>query len=134
MNSITLDKFLEQYPVKLRLARLDERRDGMMTDMPPGSRHFGFTLSRKGKRYSGTFSQGPAIKEEPTVKDLLDSIAGDAAAAVGSFSDFCAEMGYDEDSRSAERIYKACERSRLGIHRLFGDTGAETLMFDTERL
>ena len=32
----------------------------------------------------------------------------DAIAGLDSFEDFCSNFGYDEDSRQAERIYKAC--------------------------
>lgn len=44
----------------------------------------------------------------------------DALSAAGSFSDFCSEFGYDEDSRRAERIYKACKRSYKSLVRVCG--------------
>ena len=35
--------------------------------------------------------------------------------------DFCNEFGYNEDSRKAEKIYKACERADKRLSRVFGD-------------
>lgn len=37
------------------------------------------------------------------------------------FEDFCAEMGYDSDSRSAEAIWKACAKVETSLKRLLGD-------------
>ena len=50
---------------------------------------------------------------------LWDAIAGDR-----SFVEFCAEMGYDEDSRDAEKIWHACQEAtqkagNLGIGTLY---------------
>ena len=43
----------------------------------------------------------------------------DGLSAKDSFENFCSEFGYDEDSRNAERIYKACEKSLKKIERVF---------------
>jgi len=43
----------------------------------------------------------------------------DGISAKESFSNFCSEFGYDEDSRTAERIYKACEKSLNKLERVF---------------
>lgn len=40
--------------------------------------------------------------------NALECIISDAIAGTYSFEEFCDEFGYDEDSRSAERIHKAC--------------------------
>lgn len=34
----------------------------------------------------------------------------DAILGIDSYEDFCSNLGYDEDSRRAERIYKQCEK------------------------
>ena len=61
-------------------------------------------------RCTVTFSTGLAIKE-PTAADVLYSLCSDARAGEVSFSEFCSEFGYDEDSRKAESIWRACKRS-----------------------
>lgn len=46
---------------------------------------------------------------------------------VGTFANFCAEFGCDEDSRSAERIYNECKRQFENMERLFTDEEIEEL-------
>ena len=36
---------------------------------------------------------------------------GDAISGGQSFEEFCADMGYDEDSRKAEKIWHECEKA-----------------------
>lgn len=43
----------------------------------------------------------------------------DGLSAKDSFENFCSEFGYNEDSRNAERIYKACEKTLKKIERVF---------------
>lgn len=38
-----------------------------------------------------------------------------------SFEDFCGDYGYDEDSRKAEKIYRAVVKEYKAVQRLFGD-------------
>lgn len=55
--------------------------------------------------------------------DLLNAFycfVSDALSGSENFSDFRGEFGYDEDSRSAERIYKACKRSYKSFVRVSG--------------
>jgi hypothetical protein len=76
-------------------------------------------LSRKGKNY--TFSFGQSINagaEEPIMYDILSCLQ---KYDVGSFEDFCSEFGYDTDSRTAERVYKAVCKEFEAVDRLFND-------------
>lgn len=74
---------------------------------------------------------------EPTPPDLaevLDSLRLDAeCGGADSFEDFAAEYGYDEDSRKAEAIYRACQKIRSDLRRLLGSV-AFTELLETERL
>lgn len=45
----------------------------------------------------------------------------------GMFSDFCAEMGYDTDSRKAEKTYFAAQEEWNGVRRLFTSEQLEQL-------
>lgn len=45
----------------------------------------------------------------------------------GTFSDFCAEYGYNDDSRKAEQIYNACKEEFSNLQRLFTDEEIEEL-------
>jgi hypothetical protein len=48
-------------------------------------------------------------------------LLSDASAGEQSFEEFCLEFGYDPDSRKAERIHKACEKTARELRRLLGD-------------
>ena len=53
----------------------------------------------------------PRIKTE---YDLLNALYCFVSAALDGeecFSDFCAEYGYNEDSRTAEKVWRACRRA-----------------------
>jgi hypothetical protein len=79
------------------------------------------TLRYKGRRLTVPFFTGMAWTKEPSAADVLSCIVSDASAAEQGFEDFCADFGYDSDSRQAERIYKACERLAPKVKRLLGD-------------
>ena len=46
---------------------------------------------------------------------------------VGTFEDFCSEFGYDEDSRTAERIYIAVIKEYKDLTRIFTEEQMEKL-------
>lgn len=47
----------------------------------------------------------------PKFRDLVHSLALDAHCAQDSFEDFCANMGYDSDSRKALETYLTCQEN-----------------------
>ena len=56
----------------------------------------------------------------------------DACNGLYSFSEFCGEFGYDEDSRSAKRIYNACKRAYKSFTRVSGLSCEELFDFANE--
>ena len=66
-----------------------------------------------------TLLYGAVMKGENGKKKLTDAdhifafycFLGDAISGSQSFEVFCDEMGYDEDSRKAEKIWKACQEA-----------------------
>lgn len=46
---------------------------------------------------------------------------------VGSFEDFCSEFGYDSDSKTADRVYKAVKEEWLNVCRIWNDSEIEQL-------
>jgi hypothetical protein len=89
-----------------------------MTDMPRGSSHWRVTLRYRGRRMTVPFSQGPAICAEPTAADVLGCLLTDSNGAEQTFEDWCAEYGYDTDSRKAERTWRAVVRQSAKLQRL----------------
>lgn len=56
----------------------------------------------------------------PAVAAVLASLVSDADAGSESFEDFCSNLGYDPDSRKAEKIWKACKQIAPKIKKFLG--------------
>ncbi len=73
------------------------------------------------------------VPRAPQVADLLQCLAGDAqSGAVGSFEAFCSDCDYDTDSRRAEAVYRACQKTNCELQALLGATLFAELMSCTE--
>lgn len=111
--------------LKIRIAneRLSERPDHGMADMRD-ARHWRVKLYRrvdgKDRQLTCYFSQGSGHTKEPTAADVLSCIASDAQAGYWTFKDFCAEFGYDTDSRKAEATWKACAKMTSKVRQFLG--------------
>ena len=92
-----------------------------MSDMPPGSSHWRVTLRYQGRQMTVPFSMGPAHSHEPEAAEVLECLLSDASGADEDFENWAADLGYDPDSRKAERIYKTVQRQTLKLSRLLGD-------------
>ena len=74
-------------------------------------------IRRKGKQFTFTFGTN-LLGDKPTAYDILACLT---KYDPGTFEDFSSDYGYDEDSRKAERIYKAVVKEWLNVERVFGD-------------
>jgi len=75
------------------------------------------TLRNSKGSYTFTFGQSIAnCGQEPTAYDVL---AGLTSYDIGTFEDFCGEFGYDIDSRTAEKTYKAVYKEYKNLCRIF---------------
>lgn len=87
------------------------------------------TLKRGSREYSFKFGQSiyhsqPSNKKEPTTYDILSCLT---KYDPETFEDFCSEFGYDTDSRSAKKIYKAVVKEYDNMCKLFNDKEMEVL-------
>ncbi|HEX5016584.1 MAG TPA: hypothetical protein VFX15_03240 [Actinomycetes bacterium] len=72
----------------------------------------------------------------PTAADVLDSLASDASAweNARNFEDFANDLGYDTDSRKAEKIYNACGEVAKSLRHFLGNAAYQALLYEVERL
>lgn len=87
------------------------------------------TLKRGNRKYSFKFGQSiyhsqPSNKKEPTMYDILACLT---KYDPETFEDFCSSYGYDTDSRSAKKIYKAVVKEYDNMCKLFNDKELEVL-------
>jgi len=70
-----------------------------------------------------------SIPDSPSIDDVLYCFVSDAqCVAYGQeFADFADELGYDEDSRKAEKAFNACRDEYFALVRMCGQDGFEEL-------
>lgn len=71
--------------------------------------------------------------KEPEVYDVLNCLVSDAASVdnARSFEEWASELGYDPDSRKAEKIFKACERGTKKLKKFLGEQ-YDIFLYETE--
>lgn len=68
-----------------------------------------------------------AAKKKAAVPSVYDVLACLTKYDPGTFEDFCSNYGYDEDSRTAERVYFAVQKEYAQLARLFTPEQMEEL-------
>lgn len=71
--------------------------------------------------------QKQAKPQEPHPADVLYSLILDASAVGQSFASWCADFGYDPDSRKAEATYRACQENADKLTRVFDSVALAAL-------
>lgn len=133
---MTIAQFIKKHGVKVTFKQVATRPDIAAGEWIEGSTHYRVTVSANRKRMTCNYTMGPA-HEAGSVRpeDVLDSLKLDAAFGEYSFPNFCSELGYDTDSRKAERIHKSCRRASVNLARILGAVAyAELLSGDVESL
>ncbi len=71
----------------------------------------------------------------PALADVLGCLASDAQTVRNAryFEEWARDLGYGEDSRKAEAIYRTCERQAAELEDMLGHGAFETLLNDVER-
>lgn len=81
---------------------------------------------RFGKRtLTADFKMGMGNQGEPPIPDVVAAIVRDADCGNYSLDEFCSELGYEEDSRKAEKIWRQCKAMLPKVKKFFGADFAE---------
>lgn len=93
-------------------------------DCPTNWNHHRVTVTNQdtGKRTCFDFWASLMQPELRTRYDVLNAFrcfVDDALCGSETFEDFCSEFGYNEDSRRAEKTWKACKRSLAKLQRIY---------------
>lgn len=137
--SLTYQQFVDRFGVRMRATPVDRNPNMDQDDWHASASHWRCTFTRRDAdnrphQMRVYFSQGSAHTKPPTAAEVIACLAMDAAGYHNArdFADWCAEYGYDPDSRRAERTYRQVERQYIRLEQFCGSLAAfETLMFHT---
>jgi hypothetical protein len=136
LTQMTLRRFIELHRLRMDVEWADSNPSMSDNDWSQSANHYLCKLRCERRRMTVHFSQGPALTKEPALAEVLDCLSSDAVSVENSrsFEDWCAELGYDTDSRKAERTFEACKRQSSQLRRLLGDEAYSILLWKTDRL
>ena len=119
------EMILDAMDVKFTCVQVPSRPDH--DEWLPGSRHWQFTITRGEEVISGHFSQGSAITTDPDIQSVFHAILSDADGTDEPFEDWAENLGFDTDSRKAERAYNQCKATAEALERMFSDISLDDL-------
>lgn len=61
----------------------------------------------------------PVLNKEYDILNAFYCFVSDAVSGSESFENFCSELGYDSDSRTAEKIYRKCKKQLEKLNRIY---------------
>ena len=123
-----------------RMGIAHQKWDAKATDLPPGEKP-GQPVGQRCLGRSITLHAEACLKRwsrptAPTADEVLDSLRSDAESVENCplFEDWAGDMGYDTDSRKAERAFRACQEVRGKLMKLLGREAYDDLLANVERL
>jgi hypothetical protein len=133
---MTLAEFVQKHRIRMKVKPASSNPAMQDDEWSRGAHHWLCTLTVGKRDMQVHFSQGSAIQGAPTVEHVLSSLGLDAASYLNarSFEDWAADLGYDADSRKAERTYRLVAKETKALERLLGRAALEELAFETESL
>lgn len=133
-TALTLQQFITDNKLTFKADWVDSRPDGLMSKR--GQSHYKCNIRSGGHSMTLYFSMGSAHTKAPELAEVLDCLASDASGYENAqgFEDWASDLGYDTDSRSAEKIWRAVERGAKQLKRVLGDAAYQQLLWETERL
>ncbi len=99
----------------------------------PDAHPYTVTLRYQQRAMTVPFYAGPAWSREPELDDVMDCLCSDALCVINtsSFEDWANELGFDSESRRAERTYQQVQQQTQDLRQLLGDDFEQTIR--TER-
>src|SRR5689334_5404812 len=122
-TKVTLEQFIADNKIDFKCQWIAQRPDRIADDWDRGASHYKCRVTCGRRGFTLYFSQGSAHTSPPTIADVLDCLASDAAGYENArgFEEWAGEYGYDTDSRKAERLYRTVKRQAEQLKRMIGE-------------
>jgi hypothetical protein len=111
----TLNQFIKDNNIKMTVSEISSRPDLKWDN----ANHFKCKIKNKNKSITVYYSQGYGIANDPNTEAVLNALLVDFWSHDMSFSEFCSNYGYSEDSLSALKTFKLCSKNSLKVKKLF---------------
>lgn len=119
---------LEQMGLAMAALKIKERPDGNDGQWDADASHWRLLLKRGSKEIEVYYSQGSAHSNEPDLDDVMYCLLSDVSDIEDvDFEEWASNLGYDTDSRKAERTFEACKKQLLNLRLLFTNKELEQL-------
>lgn len=130
---MNFQEFVSKHEVTMSVAKADSN-----PHMDDGSKweanHFLCTLKVGSKTMEVPFSKGVGLEGKPTAVEVLECLASDARGVqyADSFEEWAGDLGYDTDSRRAERTFNTCVDQMRKLVFLLGGEAFHELIEEVE--
>lgn len=127
-----VSEFVDKHKIKVKSIKIN-RNPNMDDDNKWKADHYEVTLTidRADPPYANQpnrvaklttyFSKGTGhLEEPPTAAEVLDALIMDSDAAETNFEDWADSIGFDPDSRKAEKIYETCRKQAKELMNFLG--------------
>jgi hypothetical protein len=112
-KEMRLDEYLEDIPMKFTVTEMENYSKEWDSKT---FRAFRVTITKNKERVGVTFYQGRGIDREPTLADVIASLALDSVYADYTLREFGGEFGWNEYTASTHR---ACKKNARRLEKLF---------------
>ena len=120
--------------IKLSLTRTDYTEEDYKDEWKKTANKYKARIIYNNKKsMTIIYYTGNGWKKDPVLEDILGSILLDVTYLDYGFEDFASELGYDPDSRTAEKIYKDIQKQAKKINRIFSKEEQEELLTYLEK-
>ena len=119
--------------IKLSLTRADHTEEDYKDEWKQTANKYKARITYNKKSMALPYFTGCSWQREPDLEDILGTLLTDAAYYDYSFYDFAREMGYDLDSRKAEKIYKEIQKQTEKLNRIFSEEEQEEMLTYLEK-
>lgn len=119
---------LKEMGVRISSERIPHRTDSLYQEWGDSASHWAVEIRRGANKFSINYSMGPAHKGNPDPLDVVFSLLSDIRGVEDrELEDWAVDLGFDPNSRKAERIFKACKKTLEDLQRLFSESEIEGL-------
>ena len=119
--------------IKLSLTRADYTEEDYKDEWKRTANKYKARIVYNKKSMTIIYYTGSGWKKDPELEDILGSILLDTTYLDYGLEDFASSLGYDSDSRTAEKIYKEIQKQAKKINRIFSKEEQEELLTYLEK-